>query len=190
MKKQSGLTLIELLVVIGIFSGLMTVITGIFIANFEMQRQTMAVQKTIGEISYAMEYMGRSIRMAKNDENGTCLEEADSRGYTYGIPEEGEGIQFINYKDECIKFFREDDVIKKGVWTGTDWREYNLTSGLLDIKAFRTTSNVLPGDEDLYIDQPSVTLFLKVEETSSYWWQTRFQTTITRRKLDVERTNE
>lgn len=192
---KKGFSLIELLVVIGVFSGLMVVITGIFIANFKMQRKTMAIQKTIGEISYATEYMGRAIRMAKNDYEGECLEEDNPKGYTYGTPEDNlenpqQGIQFIDYNGDCIKFFLDEseNVLKKGVRDGGVWDEYKLTSGLLDIKEFHSTSNVLPGGEGiLFLDQPSVTLSLRVEETSSKWWETRIQTTVTKRRLDIER---
>lgn len=195
-KNKKGFSLIELLVVIGIFSGLMLLITGMFLANFELQRKTMAVQKTIGELSYAVEYMGRAIRMAKNDHEGTCLEEANAEGYTYGTPTEGNGIQFIDYKGQCIKFYLDasEGVIKKEIKEGGSWvHEYKLTSGLLGIDSFRTSTNVSPdGNGTLYEDQPSVTLFLKVaakkgENTTKTWWKTRIQTTVTRRRLDIER---
>ena len=81
MHNEKGLTLIEILVVIGVFAGLTTLISGIFLANHEMQRRTMAIQKTIGEMSYAVEYMGRAIRMARNDHEGECLEEGEE-GFT------------------------------------------------------------------------------------------------------------
>lgn len=188
-KNKKGFTLIELLVVIGVFSGIVTFIVGIFITNLKMQRKTMTVQKTIGEISYAMEYMGRSIRMAQNDYEGTCLEEGE-KGYTYGVPAGGNGIQFINYEGDCVKFFLEDGLLKKGVRETGVWNDYRVTSGLLEIQNFRTSANVSPpptGSGQLYLDQPSVTLFLKVKETEEDWWQTRIQSTITRRRLDFER---
>ena len=194
MNDQKGLTLIEILVVVGIFSGLTTLITGIFLANFEMQRRTMAIQKTIGEISYAVEYMGRSIRMARNDHEGNCLEEGEP-GFTYGIPEEDNGIQFINYREDCVKFFLDesDGVIKKGVREGGGWTEYDLTSGILRFNSFRSDANVTPENEDdLYVKQPSATILLDVEalkgeRTQDVWWDAEIQTTITRRRLDIER---
>ncbi len=187
-KKEKGFTLIELLVVIGVFSGVITFIVGIFVANFEMQRKTMTVQKTIGEISYAMEYMSRAIRMAKNDESGNCLEESNSEGYTYGIPAEGNGIQFIDYQNRCVKFFLEDGLLKKGIRESGTWNKYKLTSGLLEVQSFESTSNVLPGGSgELYVDQPSVTLLMDIEETDQNWWKTRIQSTITRRRLDIDR---
>ena len=197
MKNQKGLTLIEILVVVGVFAGLTTLITGIFLANFEMQRRTMAIQKTIGEISYAVEYMGRAIRMARNDHEATCLEE-NEEGFTYGIPEEGNGIQFIDYQEECVKFFLDEDegVIKKGIKDGDDWIEYNLTSGILRFEAFESDANVTPeNEEDLYIEQPSATILLSVEalkgeRSDSAWWDAEIQTTITRRRLDIERYHE
>lgn len=194
MKKEEGLTLIEILVVIGVFSGLMTVITGIFLTNLEMQRRTMAVQRTIGEISYAIEYMGRNIRMARNDEDGSCLREGE-QGFTYGIPSEGNGIKFINHHDQCVKFFLDEDegVVKKGIRENGEWIEHDLTSGILNFKSFKSDANVTPDNEDdLYIKQPSATILLDVEAlrgeaSDAIWWDAEVQTTITRRRLDIER---
>lgn len=199
---QKGLTLIEILVVVGVFSGLTTLISGIFLTNFEMQRRTMAIQKTMGETSYAVEYMTRAIRMAQNDHNGECLEEG-REGFTYGIPVDGsgqdqQGIQFINHRGECVKFFLNSDrgVIKKAIRDdGSDnWSEYDLSSGLLKFNSFKTEANVVPEDNsNLYVDQPSVTLLLDVDFLKSeyvddeLWWSSRIQTTVTRRSLDIER---
>ena len=201
MHNEKGLTLIEILVVIGVFAGLTTLISGIFLANHEMQRRTMAIQKTIGEMSYAVEYMGRAIRMARNDHEGECLEEGEE-GFTYGIPrddegDEQQGIQFIDYQEDCIKFFLDDNgVIKKGVREDGDWTEYRLTSGILRFNAFESDANVTPENEDdLYIEQPSATILLDVEalkgeRSEATWWDAEVQTTITRRRLDIERYHE
>jgi prepilin-type N-terminal cleavage/methylation domain-containing protein len=188
LKENKGFTIIELLVVIGVFSGVITFIVGIFVSNFKMQRRTMTVQKTIGEISYALEYMSRAIRMARNDVSGSCLEESDPEGYTYGTPTQGNGIQFIDYQNNCVKFFLEDGLLKKGIRETGTWNTYKLTSGLLEVQSFEATSNVLPGGSgDLYVDQPSVTLLMEVEETDHQWWKTKVQSTITRRRLDINR---
>jgi len=188
--------LVEILVVVGIFGGLITLVSGIFLANFELQRRTLAIQKTTGEISYAIEYMGRAIRMARNDHENTCLYE-DAEGFTYGIPEEGNGIQFIDYQEECIKFFLDDDegIIKKAILQDDDsWEEHNLTSGALQFENFESDANVTPdNEEDLYVKQPSATILLDVravgggEYSERIWWDAKVQTTIARRRLDIER---
>ena len=160
------------------------------------------MQKTIGEISYAIEYMGRAIRMAQNDYDNECLVEDDPE-LTYGLPEDEngddqQGIQFIDYKDECTKFFLDEDqgVIKKGVSEdGQDWTHYPLTSGILDINAFKVSRNVVPdGAGEFYVDQPAVTLLLDVEtmrgRSDEVWWDQVIQTTVTRRRLDIERYND
>ena len=206
MQNEKGLTLVEILVVIGIFAGLTTLISGIFLANHEMQRRTMAIQKTIGEMSYAIEYMGRAIRMAQNDHEGECLVEGieeGKEGFTYGIPKDDEGdeqqgIQFIDYQENCIKFFLDEDegIIKKGVREDGDWTEYKLTSGILKFNAFESDANVTPDNEDdLYVKQPSATILLDVEAlkgeaSDATWWDAEVQTTITKRRLDIERYHE
>ena len=199
MKNEKGLTLVEILVSVGVFSGLLTLVAGIFVANFQMQRRTMAMQKTIGELSYAIEYMGRAIRMAQNDYDNECLVEDDPE-LTYGIPQdelgaEQQGIQFIDYKDECIKFFLDQDegIIKKGVMDDSDnWTNYELTSGILNFNNFETSRNVTPDEpEKFHVDQPAVTLLLDVEtmrgQSDQVLWDANIQTTITRRRLDIER---
>lgn len=193
MKKQSGFTLIEILVVVGVFSGLITLVSGIFLANFELQRKTMAIQKTIGEISYAMEYMGRSIRMARNDLDGSCISDV---GYTYDLAQAGDGIRFIDYKNRCTEFYLDEteDVIKKRVYDG-EWKEYPLTSGILKVKRFSAHSNILSGEPGLYEKQPSVTLLMEVaaikeEVAEQVWWETTLQTTVTKRRLDIERIHD
>ncbi len=196
-KNEKGLTLIEILVVMGVFSGLMIIISGIFLVNFRMQRRTLAIQKTMGEVSYAIEYIGRAARMAQIDEEGDCLGE-DNWGFTYKtISNPGNGIKFIDYKEECIRFYLDDNgngeqLIKKGIKENGSWESHDLTSGLLEIETFDIQTNVDAADPDaveeaLYRHQPSITLTMKFKETEAEWWEGSIQTTVARRKLEIER---
>ncbi len=198
--KNKGFSLIEILVVIGVFSGLVTVITGIFVSNLRMQRKAMATQRTLGEISYVMEYINRTARMAITDDAGDCIG-SDNAYYTYDVPGGddgvGEALQFMyideNREEKCVRFFLDEDdgVMKKGIREGGDWSDYDLTSGFLDIRDFYVYVNVHPdGDGTLYEDQPSATVHLEVEETDIGWWDVKLQSTITRRSLDIERDDE
>lgn len=181
MKDQSGLTLVEILVVIGIFSGIITLISGIFVSTFEMHRKTLAVQRTTGELGYMLEYMSKSIRMAQIDEDGSCVDQ----GHTYNYDSSSNSIQFINYEDRCLEYFLDDGVIKVRNIEGNN-EVYDLTSGMISINSFHAT--VTPEDtSELFKKQPSITLYFEVKELETSWWKTEIQSTITRRGLDVER---
>ncbi len=190
MRKETGLTLIEILVVIGVFSGLMSVIAGIFISNSRIQRRGIAVQKALGETSYAVEYMTRSMRMAKSDDDGDCLD-SGYEYYTYQVRNGGEEVRYIDYRDRCVNFVFDYDegAIKKGLRTNGTWEEYYLTSEVLNVNNLHFSTNVSPdsGTADLFEEQPAVTLVMELEETETGQWGTRVQTSVTRRKLDIQR---
>lgn len=197
MKKESGLTLIEILVVISVFAGMISIISGIFIANSRIQRRGIAVQKTLGEVSYATEYMTRSMRMAKSDDAGTCLSSGHEY-YTYEVIDGGNGIQYVDYMDRCVNFFLDHDegVIKRGIFDDGVWEDYYLTSGVLHIENLYFSTNVTPdsGTPDIFEEQPAVTFVIEVDEmdpdeteAGTGLWSTNVQASVTRRKLDIER---
>lgn len=191
MKNERGFTLIEILVVVGVFSGLVSLLVGVFLTNQELQRRTMAIQRTMGDISYAIEHISRAIRMAQSDEDGACLDYAPENNefYTFNhLTNNKSDIVFIDYKGRCIRFFLENNRLKKKI----DDEEYFLTSKGVNLKEFIANINVYPnGNGTIYEDQPSVTLFFDLEvkklKGDGSWWDAKVQTTITRRKLDLQR---
>jgi prepilin-type N-terminal cleavage/methylation domain-containing protein len=62
IKNKQGFSLLELLLAIGIFSILITVVSGIYIAFSKTQTEVRASQRLLNDSQYAMEIMAREIR--------------------------------------------------------------------------------------------------------------------------------
>jgi len=111
--KEKGFTLIEMLAAIGIFGILMVVLSGIFLSAMKSQIQIAYTQYLINDSNYALDYMGRALRMAQRDNDGTCV----------GVPRFGfdpsagisSEIVFLDYNSKCHKFFLDasDNKIKE-----------------------------------------------------------------------------
>ncbi len=101
MKK--GFTLIELLVSVFIFSLIIGGVVNALLTSITLQQRIITDQKMFAEVSFALEYMGRTLRMAQKDIDGTCT---GFRNYNYNFPpgEDGNTIRFLNYDGECQEF--------------------------------------------------------------------------------------
>jgi len=192
MKK--GYTLIEVLVAVGIFTIVIAAPTGFFVGSLKGQLKTLASQKLLDNTSYCLEYISRSLRMAKKelstDPLTACLLQGGTAlyGYNYQITRGGDGLKFKNYKDECQEFFLADGRLKE--WkkrpSGETSEDY-LTSEDLEIISFKIGPTESWGQDDT--DQPRVTLFLKIKGGKGQMEELRplikIQTTISQRNLDV-----
>lgn len=189
---KKGFTLIEMMVTVVIFSLIITTVTGIFISAIGAQRKALAYQELLNQTSYAMEYMSRSLRMAKKerDDPAFCLTGIGyGYGYNYEITRLGEGVKFINHlqDDDCQEFFRELDGVtetwrlkyKKGI--GVSEETLDLTSDYLTVNFLKFS---LSGESQADKLQPRVTFSLEIEGKEQT--KTRIQTTISQRNLDVE----
>lgn len=187
---QKGYTLIEILVAVTIFTIVIAAPTGFFTLSLKAQLKSLASQKLLDNTSYVLEYISRSIRMAKKelpelappcllDEDGTIL-----YGYNYQITQGGSGLKFRDYNDVCTEFFLENNQLKKRVGANT----WNLTSDELEIEDFKVN---LIGEKQPPADeiQPRVTFFLKIKGGKGQMTEIRpeikIQTTISQRNLDV-----
>jgi prepilin-type N-terminal cleavage/methylation domain-containing protein len=183
---MKGFTLIELLVVIFIFSLAIGSISGIFISGISSQRRVLEEQEILNEISYALEYMGRAIRMAKKDDISfgdqirNCLSQNKAN---YETPTQDQ-IVFRNYQNQCQRFYLSSDKrVKEEKRTdggGLVISNLDLTSPNLKITSlkFRVLGE---RQEDYY--QPRVTIFMEVERGGR---KIQFQTTVSQRDLDVQ----
>ena len=71
LNKNKAFTLIEMLVAALIFSIVIGAATGVFVSAIKLQRYNLAHQQLLSQVSYAVEYMDRAIRMAIKDD-GFC----------------------------------------------------------------------------------------------------------------------
>ena len=171
-------TLIEVLVSVSIFSLIMVILAGVFVSAFKVQKRSLAKGEMLNQVSYALEYIGRALRMAKKDLEGSCISAKSNYEITHG----GQGIKFQNYKGECQEFYLEDTILrenKNGVIA-------NLTSPDLEISSFRINPHGWDQDDNF---QPRITLFLEIKTKNQAGGasQLKIQTTLSQRNLDVPR---
>jgi type II secretory pathway pseudopilin PulG len=184
-------TLIEVLVAVSIFTIVIAAPTGFLVGSLKSQQKALSSQKLLDNTSYALEYISRSLRMAKKELN--CLDISNpvtcsclttqGYGYNYENPDgDISAIRFINYKEECQEFFLEEARLKES----KDGVENYLTSEDLEITSLKFR---LSGESQIDTDQPRIVLFLEIKGGKGQKPELRplikIQTTISQRNLDV-----
>lgn len=175
--KNRGFTLVELLVGMTIFALILGSIAGIFIAGVKLQRKSFAEQEVLNQLSFALEYMSRALRMAPRDESGNCL----NSGYSYQNPGGNPfAVKFINHlqQDECQQFFLENGILK---YQKGNNPSLALTSPKVTVKELNF---YLSGEQAGDGLQPQVTISLKAEAFGSAY-PIQLQTTVSQRNLDL-----
>lgn len=170
--QNKGFTLIEMTVAVAIFTLLVGATSGVFLSSIRNQKQGLATQEILDQTSYLMEYMSRSLRMAKKDMVGSCTG-TPKLNYAF----DGQCLKFLNYHQKCQQF----------CLVGTRLKDENgnyLTSASLRVSNFAV---VLSGAVQPPADylQPKVTISLSIagkEQTS-----VKIQTTVSQRNLDVRK---
>lgn len=172
MQNNKGFTLIEMVVAVAIFALLVGTTSSVFFSSIKNQRQGLAIQEVLDQTSYLMEYMSRSLRMARKDLVGDCTGTA-KLNYSF----DGQCLNFLNYNDECQQFCLDGTRIK-------DENDNYLTSDSLQVNDF---SVILSGATQPPVDylQPRVTILLDIagEEQVSM----KLQTTVSQRNLDIRK---
>ena len=173
-------TLIEVLVAVSIFTIIIAAPTGFLVGSLKGQQKALASQKLLDNTSYTLEYISRALRMAKKELSApACLSQ---NGLNYEITQGGDGLKFINYKEECQEFFLEGTRLKES----KDGIENYLTSEDLEITSLKLK---LSGQSQADTDQPRITLFLEIKGGKDLKDELRplikIQTTISQRNLDV-----
>lgn len=186
-ENQRGMTLIEIMVATSIFGIIVITAVGILNSAIRVQKRALATQELLDQTSYAIEYMGRSLRMARKDLGLGCLSQS---GLNYEIPgagggNEGTSIRFINHlkDDDCQRIFFDPTTnrIKQETSDGT----FFLTSESLYVEEFRF---VILGKAQPPIDyiQPRVTMFLKIKPEEEGAPFMNIQTSVSQRNLDFQ----
>lgn len=169
-----GFTLIELMIVTAVFSIAMTAIAGLFVSALRTERSILASKKVLGQISYAAEYMTRSLRMAKRDNGEGCMSSPD---LNYEVSASQDRITFINalQEDKCQEFFLEGGQLKH--WTGSE--KLSLTSADIRVENLKFE---LTGETKADNLQPFVTIYMEAYATSSP--VLNVQTSVSQRNID------
>ncbi|MGI6637150.1 MAG: PilW family protein [Minisyncoccales bacterium] len=114
MKKETnkGFTLVELLVSVFIFSVIIGGMVKSLLTSIKLQQKIIADQKMFAEVSFVLEYMGRTLRMAQKDVDGVCT---GLSNYNYNLFDGDRTIRFINYDGECQEFSLTDGAISERI---------------------------------------------------------------------------
>jgi len=172
--KKEGFTLIEILVSLAVFSLILGILSEVFVSSSRSQRKTLASREILDQTSFLLEYMSRSIRMAKKDDLGDCI----SLNLNFEKTRLGQGIKFKNYQDICQEFYLESNILKEEKGGAVS----DLTSSNLKVAVFNLgpddSWSPSPGDNK----QPKVTIFLEVQGKENA--RIKIQTTVAQRNLD------
>jgi hypothetical protein len=184
--RQKGETLIETLVVTGIFLILIGAILGLFISNTRIQRRILTTQELLDQLSHTLEYMSRTLRMARKDLKGDCLGTAGIN-YVVLLDESNQPsiIRFLNSEGRCQQFQLKDFEIASKISPDGTQKRLEEEAPLISLTAntsFRVTSQKfnLVGDDSSH--QPRVTTFLEAEISGGK--KIKLQTSISQRNLN------
>ncbi len=178
--KNKGFTLIELLVTAVIFSIVIGAATGVFASAIKLQRYNLAHQQLLSQVSYAIEYMDRAIRMAKKDD-GFC----GFAGQNYKVSDGNRKIEFRNYKGDCQEFHLDTSINQLVASKGSYFSNIPLTSDDFEFEIISFNFQ-LSGDNPGDNAQPMVTVSMDIKgRGSGQQPRIKIQTTISQRNLDM-----
>ncbi len=180
---RGGFTLIEMLMAMLIFISVIGAITGIFISGIRQQRNLLFFQSILDEASYDLEYIGRTLRLAKKDLTGSCI----PAGSNFELTRAGTGLKFINHlqSDDCQEFFFDANQIKYRRKIGQP-EEGILPMTSIKLQVVSLNFSLVGESQDDNL-QPMVTIFSEIKGiVSPTQTQTiKIQTSISQRNLDI-----
>jgi prepilin-type N-terminal cleavage/methylation domain-containing protein len=181
-EKTKGFTMAEVLVSVAIFSLLSVVLANIFVSSIKAQSKILQNQDIMEESNYALEYMGKALRMAKKDTDGYCTGGSNYQwDWTW--------IEFLSYDSvdgdyKCRVFAFEDDTIR-------EYRSEDNTSSF-GVPADIISSKIKVNSLYFYVTgdvsggQPKTTIMLDLEGANSSGSKMVIQTTISQRELNID----
>lgn len=176
MKK--GFTLIELLISMTIFSIVMVSVINLFSAGIETQRKTLALQTLSNSTSYVMEYMSRTIRMAKKDLAGIYID----AGCNFENPNYDDSkILFVNYHQDRQEFILKNGQLKEKKGSASEFTALTSNNFKVNKLSFKLFGECQ--EDEL---QPKVTIVMEIQTKETEPQILNLQTTISQRDLDVE----
>lgn len=173
----------ELMIAAVVFSIVFGAATGVLVLSIRYQKYNIAHHRLISEVSYAVEYMARSLRMAQVNP-GLVGDYCPNNGQSYKAL--ASDIAFVNYSGKCQKFYM-DSISNQLMVAGGDFccEAFPLISDdfeLLHIQFIVLGDDV--GDSDGL--QPRVTVFMTLREKKMKDKPIiTIQTTISQRNLDL-----
>lgn len=181
---RSGFTLVEIMVSITIFGLVFGIISSMFASAIKAQRKSLVSQDLLSQVSYSMEYIGRHLRMAKEQTGGLPAVCLSQDGLSYETTTSG--IKFVSYDDPscCWEFYLEGSRLKRKISSCSSKNSDDyLTSANFEVERFNI--NLVEGTGE----QPRITFSLKIKgkgERPEEQPIIEAQTTISQRNLNVE----
>jgi prepilin-type N-terminal cleavage/methylation domain-containing protein len=177
---NKGFSLIEMLVVVLIFTIVMGIAVGVFTTALKLQKYNLAYQQLLSQVSYAMEYMDRSIRMAVK-ENGAfgCIGAGQNYQNPGGVIS---SINFVDYKGQCQQFYLNGSQVRSRNTGISGNAILDLTSTDFTVTMLRF---VISGDAAG--SQPRVTIIMEIEAKTTVLPKPKIkiQTTVSQRNLNM-----
>lgn len=175
---KKGFTLIELIVSMTIFLIVMVSIIELFASGIKAQKRSLALQTLSDSTSYAIEYMSRTIRMAKKDLTGTYI----STGCNFENPGgDLTKIRFLNYKKEDQWFILDNKQIKEKKDATSEFTALTSDNFQVNKLSFKLSGQCQTDDT-----QPKVTIIIEIQTKEIEPQTLNIQTTISQRDLDVK----
>lgn len=203
-KFEKSFTLVEILVGVFIFSLLVVLSSGIFVSGLRNQKYSIDNVKLLNQVSYAIEYMGRSLRMAKKElkplptDPPSCLVTPGfGVGYNYETNAARDRIRFLNYENRCQEFFFSNGQMMERLSNNNSASDPSfsnyavpITSDDFEITFFRidpySTSWSQPPIDTNNL-QPRVTIIFEIKARGKSQPKLMVQTAVSQRNLDVQR---
>lgn len=183
---DKGTTIIELLVAISVFSIFITISSQLLAVALSEHQKASEKAELLNQISYALEYMNRSLRMAQKDTFGNCI----FKNSNYENSGGNASLRFLNYEGKCMEFYRDDELqvimVKKSI---DDNDKDNLGAPVALTSAGHSVDSLyflLNGQSQGDSLQPSVSIAMKIKGRTSVAQEIQIQSTVSQRQLDVQ----
>jgi len=186
--KSKSFTLVEIMVSITIFGLVFGMISTMFASAIKAQRKSLITQDLLSQTSYSMEYVGRHLRMAKEQQGGLPALCLSQDGLSYETTTKG--IKFVSYEDPscCWEIYLYEDLdgkrLKRKISSCSSKNSDSfLTSANFSVERFKI--NLIEGVGE----QPRITFSLRMKgkgERPEEQPVIEIQTTISQRNLNVE----
>lgn len=175
--QMNGFTLLELIIAVAIFLVLTTIAGNIIFSAVRFQRVASDAQDLEDNLRGAFEIMGREIRLAAKDDQGTCVASRTNYEFT------AESLKFLTDRNTCIRYSRDSAgrIQKENLSPALPTEQ--LTADSVEVLSLRFDVLGESGDDK---EQPRVVIRVSARNKGSAEPLLKLQTTLTQRELDVQ----
>ncbi|MEK7510760.1 MAG: type II secretion system protein [Patescibacteria group bacterium] len=174
-KSPRGYTLLELIVAVGLFSMVMMIVMGVYLALISYDRQARATNQLVANLSFAVESMSRNIR------TGRDYEPAGVRNLFVFKDASGTSVRYIRRSDGTIGQCTGSDALSASACTA---RAIPLTDPRITINTLRFNTRGIAPDDGI---QPFVVISVEgtMKTDAGKAIDFAIQTTAVQRVLDI-----